>query len=1135
MLEKRIAIGMVLAVCVLAVSSALATTYYVSPDGNDSADGLSWETAFETIQNGIDYSANGDVVEVNEGAYYESVNLNGKDITVQSANPNDWDIVESTVIDGNGAASTIDSGTLAYSTLRGFTITGGVNGIYCKNGSNMNISRCIIEYNTDIGVKISGCGPIVQNCIIRDNSDEGICISGGGLTITNSLIYGNDDGVAFSNGGATIRNCTIVNNTSYGAVLAGGSGGASISNCILWNDGNDLDGCTAAYSCIEDGDEGTGNIDSDPCFVNADINDFHIGLISPCVDVGDTSGDYSGQKDIDGEERVMWGRIDMGADEFREYSLFGMEVESATGDSNEVTVATTGATYVLTSTGMDMYRYIDPNTNDYDDSNGGKGRKVAQLVFESDIGPLSVEVNQANIVVVESTKATFKFFSDSLFFIKAQEAFDYNHINLIADVPWNAPLDPNQRGLDRMWTDGYGGSLHAVMSEATAPAIGPNGVDYTTFYMSAGNIMAHMVYPPKRFDFDGLYGQNAKPFVSTIYSKIILDGLLNGTYDINDYIDDGFGVFLLWNNMCTWAHKTYGEPILLESGVMGYEVNEPWDPCVRDFVNFAHSKDCKVIAYLSFPSGPRWNYPQGPLAGQHQHYTVTLAWMKEFQEDYGFDGWFFDNSDAGCVADDYDFMRQARSDVGEDGIIYHHDSVDTWDVDSEEWIQRYSGLKAIFIDAYVNYAETGETGPIAEVDEPNDPYFRFFTSGYGLSQAYGAQKVLTNGKAAMSKKERWRLLGENLHCLRRNRYSDWLDYFKPAYDVQKEQYLKYVSNEPNDFVVDVNWPIDSVTGWFRYPTDVNFCFFGPDAVITWTTDSNADSEVAYTNNEVWWSPNGPNGIEYDSSKTTEHTITLTNLDPCTPYEFRIRSSNGAQEVNEIIWGYVGSFTSPPLTPNHNWKLDEETGTTVYDSIDDDDGTFNGNDPNWVDGLIGGAVDLNGVSDYFYVESLDGAYTFMDTFSVAGWFNMSQETGIQTIVGQWNQYKPNEYAPDLYFGWQVLVENDKVVARFGNAYPNAVFDITGTKDVNDGWHHFALVYPTYNENAVLYVDGEQDGTPGNKTFYLYNNKFRIGDGSYVYSGEPVLKGGLFCGMIDDVMIFERALSAEEVEQLFESGQ
>lgn len=218
---------------------------------------------------------------------------------------------------------------------------------------------------------------------------------------------------------------------------------------------------------------------------------------------------------------------------------------------------------------------------------------------------------------------------------------------------------------------------------------------------------------------------------------------------------------------------------------------------------------------------------------------------------------------------------------------------------------------------------------------------------------------------------------------------------------------------------------------------------------------------------------------------------------------------------------------------HQWGLDEKSGTTAYDSIDDDDGTFNGSAPCWVDGLIAGAVDFNGVSDYFSVPSLDTAYNFNSTFSVAGWFKTSQSTGKQTIVGQWGQFTP---APvTLYFGWQVLVENKKVVARFGQG--SSPSDITGTTDVvtDPNWHHFVLVYPTRNLNAVLYVDGNSQGTPGKKEFAPAYTKFRIGDGSYkVGNYTPVLKGGPFNGTIDDIMIFHRALTEDEVWQLFQAG-
>jgi parallel beta-helix repeat protein len=233
----------------------------------------------------------------------------------------------------------------------------------------------------------------------------------------------------------------------------------------------------------------------------------------------------------------------------------------------------------------------------------------------------------------------------------------------------------------------------------------------------------------------------------------------------------------------------------------------------------------------------------------------------------------------------------------------------------------------------------------------------------------------------------------------------------------------------------------------------------------------------------------------------------------------------------VIGSYVdmgADEVNVPVSDAHQWGLDEKSGTTAYDSVGNSNGTFNGDDPCWMDGLIGGAVDFNGVNDYFSISSLDDAYDYGSVFTVTGWFDTNKSTGKQTIVGQWSQDGGN-----FYYGWQVLVENNKVVAKFGgDVAPLGV--ITGTSDVNDGeWHQFAMVRNGGN-GIVLYVDGESEATAGTPYVYLYDTKFRIGDGSYVLSGNPALEGGPFNGMIDDVMIFNRVLSAEEVEQLYEDG-
>jgi hypothetical protein len=216
-----------------------------------------------------------------------------------------------------------------------------------------------------------------------------------------------------------------------------------------------------------------------------------------------------------------------------------------------------------------------------------------------------------------------------------------------------------------------------------------------------------------------------------------------------------------------------------------------------------------------------------------------------------------------------------------------------------------------------------------------------------------------------------------------------------------------------------------------------------------------------------------------------------------------------------------------------WQLDETSGTTATNSsgAGNDGILFNMTPPGcWTTGKINGALTFDGTNDYVSVIGLDTYFSYSSTFTATGWFKTSQPTGMQTIVGQWGHYMPVPYVT-LPFGWQVLVENNKVVARF--AVASTPDDITGTSTVNNGiWHHFALVYPTSSSNAVLYVDGSSQGTPGKKNFVPAFTKFRIGDGSYVSgSGTPVMKGGPFNGTIDDVRIYNRVLSGEEIAALY----
>ncbi len=281
-----------------------------------------------TIAEGINEAVNGDTVLVADGIYTGTGNKNldfgvgPKAITVQSENG-----PENCIIDcqssGRGfifqnsetTSSIIDGLTIKNGKITGNPAKGG--GIYCS-GASPAIKNCIITNNKALGNNSSsnpggnayGGGiygnATISNCVIKANlakggsSDFGRGISFGGgiygdVTITNCIIANNQavDGggtapLPVSKGGgiatsvSTITNCTVTANLTKQGIADGiSAGGATtITNCIIWGNGDDLNGASATYSCIEDGDAGTGNISSDPCFVSGPAGDYYLSQIA---------------------------------------------------------------------------------------------------------------------------------------------------------------------------------------------------------------------------------------------------------------------------------------------------------------------------------------------------------------------------------------------------------------------------------------------------------------------------------------------------------------------------------------------------------------------------------------------------------------------------------------------------------------------------------------------------------------------------------------------------------------------------------------------------------------------------------------------------------------------------------------
>ncbi|UCD52039.1 MAG: discoidin domain-containing protein [Phycisphaerales bacterium] len=195
-----------------------------------------------------------------------------------------------------------------------------------------------------------------------------------------------------------------------------------------------------------------------------------------------------------------------------------------------------------------------------------------------------------------------------------------------------------------------------------------------------------------------------------------------------------------------------------------------------------------------------------------------------------------------------------------------------------------------------------------------------------------------------------------------------------------------------------------------------------------------------------------------------------------------------------------------------WKLDDGSGTTAVDSSGNaSHGTLNGT-LEWVAGVIDGALQFDGATGYVQIPANSNqAVINKGDFSMMAWIRTTDTTATNYVFQQQDR---NGTGRSWLYTINGVINTYVGVGDFSSGF---------TVELNE-WYHAALtvVEGGSADTIQFYVNGEPSGNPTQKAMETCEGGYLIG------SHKGMATGSRWPGAVDDVRLYNRALSAEEIQ-------
>jgi len=322
-------------------------------------------------------------------------------------------------------------------------------------------------------------------------------------------------------------------------------------------------------------------------------------------------------------------------------------------------------------------------------------------------------------------------------------------------------------------------------------------------------------------------------------------------------------------------------------------------------------------------------------------------------------------------------------------------------------------------------------------------------------------------------------------------------------------------DEVNDTEPNSPWKGDIWSFWIPpktaydpYPAD-GVKFVNPNVELRWTAGFGAKLHTVYFGDDFDVVDNAAGGVPQGTKSYTPGPLELEKT-----YYWRVDEFDAVTTHKGDVWSFKTLPDIPIVDPNLMgwWKLDEGSGTTAIDwSGHDSHGALDG--PQWVAGYDGSALEFDGANDTVTLGT-GPALGGPTDFSVTAWIKTST-TSAGVIIQQRNGGYNGEYR------FMVNGNGQLDLMLYGDS--DYQYTFSTTKTVNDeNWHH--AVFVRQGQSGYIYIDGNIAASESG-TLRSLDSSIQVAVGADVRDSVSY-----FNGTIDDVRIYNKALTQDEIKQV-----